>query len=241
MHADGGGSHGGGSVHGGAYGAGSRGGYHGGFHGGYPGGAYGGRGSFAGPHGSYGAGHGGYGSARNAVSARPWSWEGRTSRNVSPGWHQFNSSSTGNTNRSAASSARSPAFQTVSRSGSTAMNRAPIADGQWHSFAGPRTPVARSTTWTSFSHGVSSSTTAWHGNYWGWHGGWYGGHYHYGWGWGCCGWGVGFGWGWGWWGPGWAAWGPFWAWPAYYYNPWLYGSWLYADSPAPYVLNPYPA
>ncbi|HXJ85796.1 MAG TPA: hypothetical protein VMS18_03200 [Candidatus Binatia bacterium] len=134
------------------------------------------------------------------------------------------------------------------------MNRAPIADGQWHSFAATRTNVARATESTSFTHaGVASSHTAWHGNYyWGGHG-WYGGyHYHggwpawgwgWGWGWGCCGWGwgVGFGWGWGWWGPGWA-WGPFWAWPSYYYNPWVYGSWLYADdSPAPYVLDPYPA
>jgi len=122
------------------------------------------------------------------------------------------------------------------------MNRAPIADGQWHSFAAPRTQVARSTGFTPFSHpGVATSNGVWHGNNWGLHGGWYGGHYYWGWGWGCCGWGVGIGWGWGWWGPGWAAWGPFWAWPAYYYNPWVYGSWLYADGPAPYVLDPYPA
>jgi hypothetical protein len=252
MHA-GGGFNGGGSFHGGGYGGGYRGGYHGGFHAGYPGGAYGGRGSYAGPRGSYGGMHGAYGSPRTSAAARPWSWEGHSSRNTSPGWHQFNSVSTGNTARSAVSPVRSSASSTVGRSSITAMSRAPIADGQWHSFAAPRTQAARATGFTSFSHaGVASSTAVWHGNHGGWHGSWYGSHYHWGWGspgwgwgwgWGCCGWAwnIGFGWGWGWWGPGWAAWDPIWAWPPYYYNPWLYSWSLYADGPVPYVLDPYPA
>jgi len=236
-HAGGGGFHGASSAHTGGYSSGYGGGYHGGFHGGHPG-AYGGRGSSAGPHGAFGAGRGGYGTSRTSAVQRPWSWEGHTSRNISPGWHQFNSAGAGNPAHSPASSARSPASATAARPTLTAMNRAPIADGQWHSFAAPRTQVARSTGFTPFSHpGVATSNGVWHGNNWGWHGG----HYYWGWGWGCCGWGVGIGWGWGWWGPGWAAWGPFWAWPAYYYNPWVYGSWLYADGPAPYVLDPYPA
>lgn len=128
------------------------------------------------------------------------------------------------------------------------MNRAPVADGQWHSFASPRAEVAHATVASSVTHATFvSNNLAWHGNYWyGWHGswgwhagwGWPGWNWGWGWGWGCCGWGfgVGFGWGWGW-GFGWGPWAPFWAWPAYWYNPWVYA----ADPQPPYVLDPYPA
>ena len=249
MHAGGGGFHGGGSFHGGGYGGGYhggyggyRGGYAGGYHGGYSGGGYGGRGSYAGPRGGYGGSHGMYAGPRSSASVHPWSWEGHSSRNTSPGWHQFSSGNTRNMGRSGAapSASRAATSQITSRS-MMATNRAPIADGQWHSFGAPRS--AGSDMATSVNHTAVVSSTAWHGNHWnGWHGGW-GWHGHGGWGWpgwnwgwGCCGWGFGFGWGWGWgWGYGWGAWGPFWAWPAYWYNPWIY-----ADAP-PYVLDPYPA
>jgi len=143
----------------------------------------------------------------------------------------------------------------MARSGASSMparsagmpNRAAIADGQWHSFAAPRTQIASATRTTSFNRaGMVSNNLAWHGNYWGgWHGGWHGGwgwgwpgwNWGWGFGWGCCGWGVGFGWGWGW-GFGWSSWTPFWEWPPYYY--WYDPSIYAADVSAPYVLDPYP-
>ena len=229
----GGGFHGGGGSYGGFHGGSNSGGYHRGAP------AYGGRGSSAGP---------GVGSVgpRGANAGRPWSWEGRASRDTSPGWHQFASGNSRTVGREAAGS-------TMARSGASSMparslgmpNHAAVADGRWHSFATPRTEIARATETTSFNRaGLVSSNLAWHGNYWGgWHGGWQGGwgwpgwNWGWGFGWGCCGWGVGFGWGWGW-GFGWASWTPFWAWPPYYY--WYDPSTYAADVPAPYVLDPYP-
>ena len=235
----GGGSHAG--AGGGFHGSGgSFGGYHGGsgyggsYHGGSPG--FSGRGSSAGP----GVSSRGPGSA----SARPWSWEGHSGRDTSPGWHQFASGNSRTVGREGVGNAatRSGASSMPARS-SAAVNHAAIADGQWHSFAAPRTEMARASTTTTFNRaGMVSSNLAWHGNNWGgWHGGWHGGWgwgwpgWNWGWGWGCCGWGFGFGWGWGGWGVGWASWGPFWAWPSYWYAPWIY-----ADVSAPYVLDPYP-
>jgi hypothetical protein len=220
MHS-GGGGHGGGGFHGGGYG----GGFHGGSYGGYSG-----RGSYAGPHGATGS----------SVAGHPWSWEGRNSRVTSPGWHPFASGNTGNMARSGAatSASRSMSHPGAGQSGTAALHHAPVADGQWHSFAGP---VARATVLTSGSRvAVVSTGVAWHGNWGGWHGGWGWGWgwpgWNWGWGWGCCGWGwgwgVGFGFGWGW-GFGWGAWAPFWAWPPYWYSPWLS-----AAAPPTYVLDP---
>ena len=243
-----GGYHGGG-FGGGYHGGGFGGGYHGGFHGGAGPGAYSGRGSMGGMRGA----HPGQGSAQ---AGHPWSWEGHSSRNTSPGWHQFDSGNRGGMGSTAGRSA-------PGHSGESPMARASVpsrgvADGHWHSFgSGTRanSPGAVSNihlTTTSRST-VVSTNTAWHGNYWGWHGGWgwhgwYGGwgwgwpDWNWGFGWGCCGWGWGWGFGWGWWGAGWSAWAPFWAWPPYYYYPWLDNSSTYGDaSPAPYVLDPYPA
>lgn len=221
--------HGGGHAGaGGGMHAGGGGTFHGaGYRGGYSGG-YGSRGSYAGPRGDSGA-------TRGSVAGHPWSWEGRTSRDTSPGWHQF---AAGNTGSMARSGAATSASRSLSSPGSrhsvtAAMHHAPIADGQWHSFAGPGSEVARATRPTSVSHaGLVSTGLAWRGNNWGvWRGGW--GWPAWNWGWGCCGWGWGFGFGWGF---GWGAWAPFWAWPPYWYSPWVD-----AASPPPYVLDPYPA
>ena len=81
MHAGGAGSAGAGSFHGGGYGGGYRGGSSGG---------YSGRGSYAGPRGAAGS----------SVASHPWSWEGHSSHDISPGWHQFASGNTGNISRS---------------------------------------------------------------------------------------------------------------------------------------------
>jgi hypothetical protein len=238
MHAGGGGFHGtGGGFHGGDY--------SGGVHGGYSGGGSSGRGSYSGARGDYSAQH-------SSAAGHPWSWEGHSSRDTSPGWHQFPSSNAANMGRSGAagSASRSMPSQGGNRSVAMAMNHAPIADGQWHSFAGTHAEVAHASGPVAVNRASVGSIT-WHGNSWGvWRGGWGWrgglGWPGWNWGWGCCGWGwgfgFGFGWGWGWWGPGWAAWSPFWAWPPYYYNPWLDGSWLSADDPpTPYVVDPYPA
>jgi len=228
----GGGSHagGGGGYHGGSP---SSGGYHGGYSGGYHGGASGfsGRGSSAGPGVSSRVPGG-------ASAGHPWSWEGHSSRGTSPGWHQFASGNSRTVGREGVGSAatRSSASSMAARS-ATMPNHSAVADGQWHSFAAPRTEIARASTTTTFNRaGLVSSNLAWHGNNWGgWRGGWRGGWgwgwpgWNWGWGWGCC------GWGWGGWGIGWASWGPFWAWPSYWYNPWIY-----ADVSAAYVLDPYP-
>jgi hypothetical protein len=233
MHA-GGGFAGGGSFHGGGYG----GGYHGGSSGGYSG-----RGSYAGPR-------GGSGATRSSVAGHPWSWEGHSSRDTSPGWHQFASSNTGNMARSGAatSASRSMSSPASRQSRAAAMDHASIADGHWHSFAGPSSEVARATVPASVSRaGLVSTGVAWHGNNFGvWHGGvgwrwgWGWPGWNWGWGWGCCGWGwgwgVGFGWGWGF---GWGAWAPFWAWPPYGYSPYWYSPWLDAGAPPSYVLDPY--
>ena len=219
MHSGGGGFHGaGGSFHGGGYG--------GGYHGGYTGGGYSSRGPYAGARGGYAGSH-------SFATAHPWSWEGHGSRDTSPGWHQFSSGSAGRSG-AATSAPHSAASATAGRSVTGAMSRAPIADGHWHSFAAPGSAVARATAPTSITRTASiSNNWGWHGNYWyGWHGGW--GWPGWNWGWGCCGWGFGIGFGWGW---GWGAWGPFWAWPAYWYNPWIYA----AGPQPPYVLDPYPA
>jgi hypothetical protein len=226
----GGGSHSGGG--GGFHGGGSYGGFHGGsYSGGYHGGgpAFGGRGSFAGPSGrSLGP--------RGANTGRPWSWEGHNSRDASPGWHQF-ASGNRSSGREGAVNAGHPGASSMPARSATVPNHAAVADGQWHSFAAPRTEIARATVSTPFNRAsVASSNLSWHGNWAGWHGGWRGGWgwpgWNWGWGWGCCGWGFGWGWDWG---LGWAYWSPFWAWPPYWYNPWLY-----ADVSAPYVLDPYP-
>ena len=225
----GGGFHGGGGSYGGYHG----GGYSGGYRGGAPG--FSGRGSSAGPAASS--------RARGSASVgHPWSWEGRSGRDTSPGWHQFASSNSRTVGREGVGSAatRSGASSMPARS-TAAVNHAAVADGQWHSFAAQRTEMARASTTTTFTRaGTASSNLAWHGNNWGgWRGGWHGGWgwpgWNWGWGWGCCGWGFGLGWGWGGWGVGWASWGPFWAWPSYWYDPWIY-----ADVSAPYVLDPYP-
>jgi len=221
VHAGGGGFHGGGgSFHGG--------GYSGGYHGGYSGGGFSGRGSYAGPRGNSAG-------PSSSAAAHPWSWEGHSSRDTSPGWHQFSPGSAGRSG-AAASASRSLASPAAGRSVTTAMNRPPMADGQWHSFNSPRATVPTAVNRSAFV----STNFAWRGNWggwrggWGWRWGWGWPGWNWGWGWGCCGWGFGWGWGWGF---GWGgAWGPFWAWPAYWYNPWIY-----ADAPpAPYVLDPYP-
>ena len=215
MHAGGGGLAGGGGFHGGGYGGGYRGGSSSGSSG---------RGSYAGPRGAYGA-------TGSSVATHPWSWEGHSSRDISPGWHQFASGNPGNTARSggAASASRSMAHPGSGPYGTAAMHHAPIADGHWHSFTGPSSQVARATVATSASRAAWVSTGfAWRGNWGGWHGGWGWGWpgWNWGWGWGCCGWGFGFGWG---------AWAPFWTWPPYWYSPWL------DAAPAPtYVLDPNP-
>ena len=216
MHAGGGGG-----FHGG--------GYAGGFRGGYSGG-YAGRGSY-GPRGDYGAG-------RSSVAGHPWSWEGHSSGDNSPGWHQFASRNTSNVAHSGAATSASRSMSSSSPSsrqaGTGAMHHAPIADGQWHSFAGQSSEVAHATPASVSRAGLVSAGVAWRGNFggawragWGW--GWPG--WNWGWGWGCCGWSWGFGFGWGW-----GAWAPIWAWPPYWYGPWL------GATPAPpYVLDPYPA
>ena len=253
-HGGGGGGHagGGGGFHGGG---GSYGGYHGGG-GGYGGGYHGGAGPVAsagrGPSGGMRGRTPGGGASANA--GRPWSWEGHSSRNSSPGWHQF--ASGGSTPRAGTSIAARSGESSMARAAGMA-SHAPVADGNWHSFNAGGRPAETSTRLTSVTRSaVFTNSFGWRGNYWGgWHGGWGwhgwgwpGWNWGFGWGWGCCGWGwgwnwgLGFGWGWGWWGPGWSAWGPFWAWPPYYYDPWMDNSWLYGDStPAPYVLDPYPA
>ena len=218
MHSGGGGS-GRGGFHGGGYG----GGYHGG-----PSGGYSGHGPYAGPRGATGS----------SGAAHPWSWEGHSSRDISPGWHQFASGNTGSMARSAAASSgpRSTSHPGSGQSGPAAMHHAPIADGQWHSFAGRSTQVARATVLTSGSRvAVVSTGVAWRGNWGVWRGGWGWGWpgWNWGWGWGCCGWGWGWGFGFGF---GWGAWAPFWAWPPYWYSPWL-GA---AAAPT-YVLDPHPA
>lgn len=226
----GGGSHAGagGGFHGGSFGGYHGGGYSGGYRGGAPG--FSGRGSSAGPGpGSRAPG--------GASAGHPWSWEGHNSRDTSPGWHQFASGNARTVGREGVGGAvaRSGASSMPARS-SAAPNHAAIADGQWHSFAVPRTEIARASTTTTFNRaGMVSSNLAWRGNSWGgWRGGWGWGWPGWNWGWGCCGWGWGFGWGWGW-GFGWSSWTPFWAWPPYLYDPWLY-----TDISAPYVLDPYP-
>ena len=260
MHGGGGGFHGSsGGFHGGSAGGGFHGGYGGGYHGSYSrgGGAY--SGGYAQRGAPYGSMRGAYSGARSSSAGRPWSWEGHSSRNTSPGWHQFSSANRAPMGPSSAAgtSARAASPEFASRASMAPVSGHPaIRDGQWHSFAIPHTQTARVTSTPSFNHaGMVPSNHVWHGNNWGWHGGWHGGwhtwgwgwpgwNWGWGWGWGCCGWGwgVGFGWGWGWWGPGWGTWSPFWAWPAYYYNPWLDNSWLdAANDPAPYVLDPYPA
>ena len=233
-----GGFHGGGGSYGGPHGGAYAGGYGGGYHGGEGAGAYAGRGSVGGMRGEASG-------ARASNAGRPWSWEGHSSRDVSPGWHQFASGSS--------NTARGAGGATAARSGQTSVARAglpshaAVADGNWHSFntsartAEPTSRAAtviRSTVFTN-NFGGRSNVGVWRGGWrggWGW--GWPGWNWGWGWGWN---WGLGFGWGWGWWGPGWSAWGPFWAWPPYYYDPWFDDSWLYGDSPAPYVLDPYPA
>ena len=203
----GGGMHSGGPGGGGFHGGGYGGGYHGGSSGGYSG-----RGSYAGPRGATGS----------SVAGHPWSWEGHSSRDISPGWHQFASGNTGNMARTGApsSASRSMSHPGSGQSGTAAMHHAPIADGHWHSFAGPGTVVARAAVPSSGSRAVWVGL----GGLWVCV-------------WCCCGWGwvwgVGFGWGWGF---GWGAWAPFWAWPPYWYSPWLG-----AAAPPTYVLDPYPA
>jgi hypothetical protein len=234
----GGGSHagGGGAFHSG--GASSGGPHGGGYGGGYQGGASGfsGRGSSAGPGVSSR-------SPGGASAGHPWSWEGHSSRDASPGWHQFPSSNSRTVGRERGGSpvTRSSASSMAARSADTP-NHSAVADGQWHSFTAQRTEIARASTTTTFNRaGLVSNNLGWRGNRWGngfgWRGGWGwpGWNWGWGWGWGCCGWGWGFGWGWGGWGIGWASWGPFWAWPSYWYNPWIY-----ADVSPAYVLDPYP-
>jgi hypothetical protein len=223
---------GGGGFHGGgSYGGHHGGGYTGGYRGGAP--AYGGRGSSSGP---------GVSSVgpRGANAGHPWSWESRgDTRDPSPGWHQFASGNHSAMGREgAASAAARPGASSMPGRSATVPNHAAVADGQWHSFAAPRTEIARASTTTTFNRaGLVSSNLAWRGNNWGgWRGGrgwgWPGWNWGWGWGWGCCGWGFGGGWGWGF---GWSSWTPFWAWPPYWYDPWLY-----TDISAPYVLDPYP-
>lgn len=219
----GGGMHGGGGgFHGGGYGGGYRGG---------PSGGYSGGGSYAGAHGHYGA-------TGSSVAGHRWSWEGHSSRDISPGWHQFRSGHTGNMARSGAagSASWSMSHPGSGQSGTAAIHHAPIADGRWHSFAGRSTEVARATVATSGRHAVLVSTgLAWHGNWGAWRGGWGWGWPGWGRGWGCCGWGWGWGFGFGF-GCGWGAWAPFWTWPPYWYSPWLD-----AAAPPTYVLDPYSA
>lgn len=217
-HGGGGGFHGGGGSFGGYHGGGSYGGYHGGgYSGGYHGGAYGGRGSYGGMRGdSY--------SARNSGESRPWSWEGRTSGNTSPGWHSFgnNGSMAGRSGGNAAVAGNRGAAGRLGsdRSGSEGMaaSHATIADGHWHSFgashaaAGSRlASTARPTATASLNHSaLGFGPGPWRAGY-GWRGGYWGGR-----GWGYPGWGWGWGWGLGWWGPGWGWgwwWDPFWYWP----------------------------
>ena len=239
----GGGFHGGGGSYGGFHGGGYGGGYSGGYHGGSAG-AYAGRGSSGGMR---GAALG----ERSSSAGRPWSWEGHSSHDASPGWHQFASGNSGMSRGAGGSIAGRAGESSMARAGNAPAHAA-VADGNWHSFNASNHP-ARSTAVSDARvasvtrSSVVSNGFGGRGNL-GWRGGWRGG-FGWGWGWpgwnwgwGCCGWGWGWGFGWGWWGPGWSAWGPFWAWPPYYYTPWLDDSGLYGDaSPAPYVLYPYPA
>ena len=246
---DGGGFHGGGGSYGGVHGGGYSGGYNGGSHGGGYSGGYSG-GSHGGSTGAYsrrGSSGGAALGERSSSAGHPWSWEGHSSRDTSPGWHQFPSGSGSGMGRSAGGSmAARSGESTIARAGNQSSHAA-VADGNWHSFNASN-HVASSTI-VSNTHVVTVTHPTFVSSGFGWHGGWGGGfgwgwpgwNWGFGWGWGW-GFGFGFGWGWGWGGPGWAAWGPFWAWPSYYYSPWLDDSWLSVNTaPAPYVLYPYPA
>jgi len=230
------------AQHGGhAGGGGGGGGFHGGggaFHGGgYSGGGFHGAGSsYGGYRGGMSSGAGrsgsirGESSARGSGSARAWSWEGRGSRDASPGWHSFARSDNGRSanGRSANGGGTETAHgagMDASRGGSPAAHSAAIADGQWHGFGNARGAVAPASDarLTAFNRGGVAEFGSgfrggdWRGGRFGW-GGWGGG-------WGCWGCGWGFGWG--------LGWSPFWYWPPYYYS---YSPW-WTDSPD--YLYPY--
>jgi hypothetical protein len=175
--------------------------------------------------------YGGGSYSRGGVEAGRSPGSSRTESNLRPAirdgqWHSFGNSagSERGSRSSAGTSTRSSEARNsggLANSSLSARNTA-ISDGAWHSFG--RSSVGLSRGETGFVGGASRAAHGfgWGGN--GWRGGWGRGY-----GWGGL-WGGGFGWPFwgGYWGPGWG----------FGWDPWWYGPYWYAPSPAYYSYYP---